>query len=79
VEPFNLFPGTCDTYVRCLSTSFAVDGHEFTLTPLPQVSSLGLGELAEILGDVHVQMLPLYYGLDCRIFQTVSDIHVTHI
>jgi hypothetical protein len=36
----------------------------------------GLGKLAEILGDVSVQTIPLRYSWDCRTFQTASHIHV---
>ena len=38
-----------------------------------------LGELAEILHDVSVEMIPVHYGLGCRTFQTVSRIYVIHI
>jgi hypothetical protein len=38
-----------------------------------------LGELAEIIDDVIVEMIPLRYCLGCRTFQTASHIHVTHI
>ena len=38
-----------------------------------------LGELAEILDDVSVQMIPLHCRWGCRIFQTASHIHAIHI
>jgi len=38
-----------------------------------------LGELAEILDDVSVEMIPLRYGWGCRTFQTASHIYVIHI
>jgi hypothetical protein len=42
--------------------------------------SPGLGEfLAEILGDVSVQTIPLRYDWDCKTFQTASHINVIHI
>jgi hypothetical protein len=41
--------------------------------------SPGLGELAEILGDVNVQTIPLCYSWGCRTFQTASHIHVIQI
>jgi hypothetical protein len=41
--------------------------------------SPGLGELAEILGDVNVQTKPLRHGWDCRTFQTASHILVIQI
>ena len=42
--------------------------------------SPGLGEfLAEILGDVSVQTIPLRYSWGCRTFQTASHIHVIQI
>ena len=41
--------------------------------------SLDLGELAEILDDVSVEMIPLRYRGGCRTFQTASHIYVIHI
>ena len=42
--------------------------------------SPGLGEfLAEILGDVSVQTIPLCYSWGCRTFQTAHHIHVIPI
>jgi len=40
-----------------------------------------LGELAEILGNVSVQVqtMPLQYDWGCRTFQTASHIHILHI
>jgi hypothetical protein len=38
-----------------------------------------LGELAEILDDVSVEMIPIHYPLGCRTFQTAPYIHVIHI
>jgi hypothetical protein len=38
-----------------------------------------LGELAEILNDVNVEMIPLRYHWGCRTFQTASHIYVIHI
>ena len=38
-----------------------------------------LRELAEILGDVIVQTMPLHYGWGFRTFQTASHIQVIHI
>jgi hypothetical protein len=38
-----------------------------------------LGELAEILDDVSVEMISLHYHLSCRTFQTASHIHAIHI
>jgi hypothetical protein len=37
-----------------------------------------LGELAEIIDDVSVEMIPICYRC-CRTFQTASHIHVIHI
>ncbi len=49
--------------------------HAITTTDV----SPDLGELAEILDDVSVEMIPVRYGWGCRTFQTVSHIYVTHI
>jgi hypothetical protein len=38
-----------------------------------------LGEFAEILGDVSVEMIQLRYHRGCRTFQTASHIYVIHI
>ncbi len=38
-----------------------------------------LGELAEIIDNVSVGMIPLRYRWGCRTFQTASHIHVIHI
>jgi hypothetical protein len=38
-----------------------------------------LGELAEILDDVNVEMIPLRYRWGGRTFQTASHIYVIHI
>ena len=38
-----------------------------------------LGELAEILDDVSVEMIPLRNRWGCRTFQTASHIYVIHI
>ena len=38
-----------------------------------------LGELAEILDDVSVGMIPLRYRWSCRTFQTASHIYFIHI
>ena len=37
------------------------------------------GELAEILDDVSVEMIPLRYRWGCRTVQTASYIYVVHI
>ena len=49
--------------------------HTITTTEV----SPDLGELAEILDDVSVEMIPVRYGWRCRTFQTVSHIYVIHI
>ncbi len=49
--------------------------HTITTTDI----SPDLGELAEILDDVSVEMIPLCYHWGCRTFQTASHIHVIHI
>ena len=41
--------------------------------------SPALGELAEILDDVSVEIIPVRYGWGCRTFQTASHIYVIHI
>jgi len=38
-----------------------------------------LGELAEILDDVSVEMIPVRYHWGCRTFQTASNIYEIHI
>ena len=38
-----------------------------------------LGELAEILDDVSVEMIPVRYGWGCRTFQTASHIYDIYI
>ena len=38
-----------------------------------------LGELAEIIDDVNVEVIPLRYHWGCRTFQTASHIYVIHI
>ena len=38
-----------------------------------------LRELAEVLGDVSVQTMPMHYGWGCRTFQTASNIQVKQI
>ena len=38
-----------------------------------------LGKFTEIIDDVSVEIIPLYYHLGCRTFQTASHIHVIHI
>ena len=49
--------------------------HTVTTTEL----SPDLGELAEILDDVSVEMIPVCYHWGCRTFQTASHIYVIHI
>ena len=49
--------------------------HTVTTTEL----SPDLGELAEILDDVSVEMIPLRYFCGRRTFQTASHIYVIHI
>ena len=51
--------------------------HTHTITTT--VVSPDLGELAEILDDVSVEMIPLHYGRGCRTFQPVSHINDIHI
>ena len=48
--------------------------HTVTTTEL----SPDLGELAEILDDLSVEMIPLRYHLGCRTFQTASHIPVSY-
>jgi hypothetical protein len=38
-----------------------------------------LGEFAENIDDVSVEMIPLRYHWGCRTYQTASHIHVIHI
>jgi hypothetical protein len=49
--------------------------HSVTTTDV----STDLGELAESLGDVSVQTIPLRNGRGCRAFQTAHHIHVIPI
>ena len=50
--------------------------HTITSTDVSKDS----GQLAEILGDVSVQTMPLHYSYSwgCRTFQTASHIHILH-
>jgi hypothetical protein len=49
--------------------------HTITTTDV----SPDLGEFAEILDDVRVEMIPLCYCWGCRTFHTASHIYVIHI
>ena len=49
--------------------------HTFTTTEV----SPDFGELAEILDDVSVEMIPVRYRWGCKTFQTASHIYVIHI
>jgi hypothetical protein len=51
--------------------------HTYTVTTT-EVSP-DLGEFAEIIDYVSVEMIPLCYRWGCRTFQTASHIHVIHI
>ena len=81
VEPFKLHP-TSMSYIYKVFEHFKQlwmgiwqHIHAITTTEL----SPDLGELAEILDDVSVEMIPLRYHLGCRTFQTASHIYVIHI
>ena len=49
--------------------------HSVTTTEV----SPDLGDLAEFLDDVSVELIPLRYPWGCRTFQTASHIYVIHI
>ena len=48
--------------------------HNITTTNSPP----NLGDLAEIVGNVSVQMMLIHHGGDCNTFQTAYHIHVMH-
>jgi hypothetical protein len=52
---------------------------QHTHTVTTKEVSPDLGELAEIIDDVSVGMIPLRYCWGCRTFQTASHIYVIHI
>ena len=81
VEPFKLHP-TSMSYINKVFEHFkqlrmGIWQHIHTITTTDV--SPDLGELAEILDDVSVEMIPVRYHWDCRTSQTVSHIYVIHI
>ena len=80
----NCISHPCHTFIRCLSTSFVVDGHmeaHYIVTPTSCISP-DWGQLAEILVLVGVgvgeQMTLPHYSQGCTSFQTLSHIHLIH-
>jgi hypothetical protein len=81
VEPFRLHPPSMSfTYkvfehLEQLWMSIWQHTHTVTTTEV----SPDLGEFADILDDVSVEMIPLRYRWGSRTFQTASHIYVIHI
>jgi hypothetical protein len=81
LEPFKLHP-TSMLYIYKMFehlTQLWMSIWQHTHTVTTTEVSPDLGELAEIIDDVSVEMIPLRYCWGCRTFQTASHIYVIHI
>jgi hypothetical protein len=83
VEPFKLHPTSmiyickCKVFEHLKQMWMGIWQLDHTVTTTDV--SPDLGEFAEIIDDVSVQMIPLSYHYGCRTFQTASHIHEIHI
>ena len=81
VEPFKLHPTSMSfiykvfEHLTQLWMGIWRHIHSATTTEV----SPDLGELAEIIDDVNVEMIPIRSHWGCRTFQTASHIHVIHL